>query len=74
MGPSLRPADNLFETILLGFDRQVREWLPARYLGTEVHAAFLSFANNVGETGAENSTAATRMYKGDLARAAEAME
>jgi lysozyme len=67
-------ADSLFAAILLGFDRQVREWLPARYHGTEVHAAFLSFAYNVGEAGAENSTAAARMQKGDLAGAAEALE
>lgn len=65
-------ADALFLYWLADFDRKVRVFLPGG-VSEGPHAAFLSFAYNVGVAAAENSTAATRLAAGDLKGAAEAL-
>lgn len=66
---SLIEADDLFAWWLAKFDAGVVAMLPA---GADpgTHAAFLSFAYNVGLAGAENSTALKRLHAGDKPGAA----
>ncbi|WP_419900734.1 lysozyme [Roseomonas sp. USHLN139] len=66
-------ADALFTEVLAGFSQEVLALLPAT-VDDDAHAAFLSFAYNVGVPGFAGSTALRRFMAGDRKGAASALE